>query len=182
LKLEAKKSVFQSPIFNIEELSVRSKKGELLSPRYRLTCGDWANVLPITREGSAVLIEQLRFGSMANVLETPGGMMDPDEKDPMLAAVRELEEETGYTSMRILSLGSFNPNPAIMGNRIHFFLALDCVLQENRTHFQDLDEEITLKLVDPNELVSLVRLGRIDHALSALCISLASYYLVDVRK
>lgn len=177
MKLEEKKTVLSTPIFEIEELKVRSQQKGVLEPRFRIVCGDWANVLPITKEGSALLIEQVRFGSMLKILETPGGVIDPGEKDPMLAASRELEEETGYTSRRMLPLGSFNPNPAIMANRIHFFLALECYPVEHRVHFQDADEEIVIKQVDPSLLDQLVRTGRIDHALSALCITLASPYL-----
>lgn len=181
MKLENKSTVYSTPIFQVEELAVRSQKGNLLNPRYRINCQDWANILPITADGRALLIRQTRFGNMENVLETPGGVIDLSDKDPMLAALRELEEETGYTSKRVLPLGSFNPNPAIMTNKIHFFLALECYPEPNRKNFQDFDEEIEIEFVSIEELDFLVRTSRINHALSALCIQLSMKYIPNHR-
>jgi 8-oxo-dGTP pyrophosphatase MutT (NUDIX family) len=105
-------------------------------------------------------------------------MVDPHEaNDPTMAAVRELEEETGYTSQRILSLGSFNPNPAIQTNRIHFFLALNCQPSEKRKYFPDPEEKIEISFHKPKDLDELVRFGHLDHALSGLCVYLAQKYI-----
>jgi len=183
LDLENKVTVFSSPIFQVEELTIKSKQNSLPKPRYRITCQDWANILPITREGKAILIRQPRFGSLESVLETPGGLIDKEDRDPMFAALRELEEETGYTSQRILPLGAFNPNPAIMSNTVHFFLAIDCFIATERKHFQDPDEDIEIVQIQINELDMLVRTCRINHALSALCIQLAlNKFLVPPSK
>ena len=46
------------------------------------------------------------------------------------AARRELAEETGYTAPRWRHLGSTSPNPAIQGNRLHTYLALDAACTE----------------------------------------------------
>ena len=104
-------------------------------------------------------------------------MVDPGEKDVTMAAVRELEEETGYTSQRILPLGSLNPNPAIMTNRCHFFLALGCYLNPDRKHFPDAEEFIEVVETDVTDLEQMVRFGEINHSLAALCIMLAAKYV-----
>lgn len=177
MELIDRKAVFTSRPFTVEE--VRFEHGDLKPdhPYYRLACPDWVNVLPILADGRAVLIEQPRIGSMSVVLETPGGVMDPHEKDPTRSAIRELEEETGLTSQRILSLAAINPNPAIMNNTCHFFLALGCMPVAERKHHPDSDERITTKIVSVDELDFLVRTRQLNHALSALCIMLAQKYL-----
>lgn len=176
MHIQDKKTLLSTRIFDVEEIHV--KAGDTpAKAMVRLTCSDWANVLAVTVDQRAILIRQPRAGAMKYVLETPGGMIDPGEKDATMAALRELEEETGFTSQRILSLGSFNPNPALMNNRIHYFLALGCHPNPYRQHFPDPEEQIEIELVDLNSLQSLVRLGRIDHALSALCIMLAQKYI-----
>jgi ADP-ribose pyrophosphatase len=177
LQITEKKTVFTTPIFDIEELTLTIAPGIELKERFRIKCSNWANILPITRDGKAVLVKQTRFGSMEKTLETPGGVIDSSDRDPMLAALRELEEETGYMSKEVLSLGAFNPNPAIMTNDIFFFLALNCYLEPKRTRFQDREEDIEIHLVDPENLDFLVRTSRIKHALSALCIQLAMKYI-----
>jgi ADP-ribose pyrophosphatase len=170
--------VFRTPPFKVEELHFKEDERVATHPYYRLRCANWINVLPVTRDGDAILIRQHRAGSLTHVLETPGGVIDPKEiNDPTMAALRELEEETGYTSNRMLLLSSCNPNPALQDNRIYYFLALDCHIATERKHFPDPEENIEVVLVKTHELDQLVRLGRIDHALSALCILLASKYV-----
>jgi ADP-ribose pyrophosphatase len=178
MELTHKKVVLKTYPFNVEELTLNVDGRQLPHPYYRLQCADWVNVLPITADGRAILIRQHRAGAMKSVLETPGGMIDQHElKDPTMAAVRELEEETGFSSQRVLSLGSMNPNPAIMTNRCHFFVALSCAPVLDRKHFPDAEERISVELVPVAELEDLVRTGRIDHGLCALCIMLAGKYL-----
>jgi 8-oxo-dGTP pyrophosphatase MutT (NUDIX family) len=161
----------------VEEISFETEGLTPAHSYFRLAAPDWINVLPVTAQGQVLLIRQPRVGSMSYVLETPGGVMDPGERDPTMTAARELEEETGFVSQRILPLGSMNPNPAIMTNRCHFFIALGCLPADNRRHFPDADERITLEFIAPSELDTLVRTGQINHALACLCIMLAGKYL-----
>lgn len=178
MRLFDKKTVFSARPFQVEELRLGTETKEFEHPYYRLACPDWSTILPITIDGKAVLIRQMRAGTMKLSLEVPAGVIEAHEvRDPMMAAVRELEEETGYTSQRILPLAALNPNPAIMTNRMHFFLALGCTLNTSRQHFPDPDESIENVFVPVSELDHMVRTGQVDHALSALCIQLALKYL-----
>lgn len=177
MELVGKKTVLKTHPFNVEELALMRDGQPLGHPYYRLDCPDWVNVLAVTTDRKAIMIRQARPGSMKKVLETPGGMIDRHEKDPTMAALRELEEETGFTSQRILPLAVINPNPAIMTNRCHYFLALNCYPNPTRTHFPDAEERIELEVHDFAALEQMVRSGEIDHSLSALCIMLAAKYL-----
>src|ERR1700727_1513081 len=60
------------------------------------TSVDWVNVVAVTPDQQLVMVEQYRHGSETVELEIPGGMMDEGESDPVVTAVRELREETGY--------------------------------------------------------------------------------------
>jgi 8-oxo-dGTP pyrophosphatase MutT (NUDIX family) len=176
--IKATETVLETYPFNVESLVMEIKGRELDHRYFRIACGDWVNVLPITTDGRAVLIKQMRPGSGREVMEVPGGLVDAGEKnDPTMAAVRELEEETGFTTQRILPLLSVNPNPAMQTNRVHMFVALDCHMNPDRKHFPDQDEAITVVLQNAERLDFLVRTGQIDHALSALCIMLAARYV-----
>ena len=177
MKLIEKKSILVTRPFEVEEVFFQAGDLTPEHPYFRLAAPDWVNVLPVTADGRVVLIRQPRPGSMSYVLETPGGVIDKGEKDPTMSAARELEEETGLVSQRFLPLGSMNPNPAIMTNRCHFFVALGCVPAANRKHFPDDDERIALELVAPGDLDQLVRTGQINHALACLCIMLAQRYI-----
>jgi len=176
--IKNKKEVLITAPFKVEELELEHTDGTSTQHSYfRLNCGDWVNILPITIDRKVILIEQPRAGTLSLVLETPGGMIEPTERDATMAAARELEEETGFTSMRFLPLANMNPNPAIMTNTCHFFIALGCQLNPQRKHFPDSEERIRIVLTPIEELDLMVRTGRINHSLSALCIMLGMKYL-----
>ncbi len=159
--------------FTVEELKFENRA----HPYHRLLCPDWVNILPVSHHGKAILIRQFRIGCLSEILETPGGVIDKSDKSPSIAVERELEEETGFCAERIISLGKLNPNPAIVKNKIYFFLGLGCRPVKNRVRFPDKDEHIELVQVDYPQLMPLVQEGGIDHCLSCLCIFLASNYL-----
>ncbi len=123
----------------------------------------WSNVIAVTKDRQLVLIEQFRQGVVETVLEIPGGMIDENEQ-PLAAAKRELEEETGYRSENWVKLGESYPNPAIQTNRMYHFLATDCELL-GKTNF-DEHEDIVIKLVPVDEMSELITGGRFTHALA----------------
>jgi ADP-ribose pyrophosphatase len=149
-------------IFRTRTLDVLDPRNGTPYVRTVIDAPDWVNVIPVTTSGDVVLVRQFRFGTWSNTLEIPGGMLDPGE-DALTAAGRELEEETGFRPGRVSPLGSSHPNPAIFVNRLHSFLAEDCV----RVHAgkQDGSEDIQVVIVPRAELPKLVRDGTITHSL-----------------
>jgi 8-oxo-dGTP pyrophosphatase MutT (NUDIX family) len=123
---------------------------------------DWCNVVPVTREGNVVLIELHRFGVERQSIEIPGGLIDEGE-EPIVAARRELEEETGYRCDDIVPLGVVNANPALQRTRLHMFLAKGC----HRASEQALEELEDCRPfeVSREQLVAMVKRGEIGHAL-----------------
>jgi 8-oxo-dGTP pyrophosphatase MutT (NUDIX family) len=172
------KTILKTIPFDVEECEVTFNGEKTDHPFYRLAIRDWVNVLAITKEGKAVLIYQDRVGAEENILEAPGGVIETDENiEPKEAALRELEEETGYTSDEMIFLGKINPNPAINTNNVHFYLAKNAYIPVQRNHFPDKYEQTENKLVSIAELKSLVKNNQINHALSALLIYKALEHL-----
>jgi ADP-ribose diphosphatase len=123
---------------------------------------DWVNVIALTPDDRVVLIRQFRIGAESVFVEIPGGMVDAGET-PRAAAERELREETGFEARAWHLIGVARPNPAIQGNRLHTFLALDCEPRAATSH--DEGEVIALALHSLDDVAAMVRDGRIDHAL-----------------
>lgn len=134
---------------------------------------DWVNILPLTRDGRVVMVRQYRHGVGDFTLEIPGGMVDDEDPSPLIAARREMVEETGWDSENVIELGAVHPNPAIQGNLLHTFAALN-VEDLHETHF-DTTEETEVELVPLEDVPGLVASGVISHALVV-----SAFYLFDL--
>ncbi len=129
---------------------------------YVLYSQDWVNVVPVTPEGRVVLIRQFRPGTCEVTIEVPGGMVDQGE-DPARAALRELEEETGYCAESVIRTGRVRPNPAILRNTCHMFVALGA-RPVGHTRMDEAEDVETFEATW-DEVEAMVRDGRIDHSL-----------------
>ncbi len=68
-------------------------------------------IAPVTSDGKIVLIEQHRIPARSSVIEIPAGLVgdhDDADEDPIVAAHRELLEETGYQArhMEVVTAGA----------------------------------------------------------------------------
>jgi 8-oxo-dGTP pyrophosphatase MutT (NUDIX family) len=122
------------------------------------------------------MVRQWRHGSRELSLEFPGGVIEKGE-DVLAAARRELREETAYQAGKIRKLGEFRPNPALMSNTVHIFLAENL----HHTGAQELDEDEYLEVssVTPREVLRGMGKAPYVHALmgSALALYLREYPL-----
>jgi len=81
-------------------------------------------IVPLTADGNLVLVRQYRHNLKAHVLEFPAGTVTHGE-DPESAALRELEEETGYSltdGARLRPEGAFYSLPSETNKYTHIFL------------------------------------------------------------
>jgi 8-oxo-dGTP pyrophosphatase MutT (NUDIX family) len=151
-----------SSFFNLRVDHARSPRTGETYDFYVLESSPWVNVLPITPDNKIVLVRQYRHGIRDNTLELPGGVIEPKDS-PLQAALRELQEETGYTTSEIVELGWLHPNPAIQSNRCYTYLAKDVVLSGAQD--QDDREDIEVVLCPLSEIPEMIRTGIINHAL-----------------
>jgi len=156
----------------VEEEYARPEPGRT-HPFFVLLSRDWVNVVPVTAEGRVVLIRQFRPGAEEVTIEVPGGMVETGDRDPADAALRELEEETGYTAERIVKTATVSPNPAILRNHCHMYLATG-VRPLGRTN-QDEGEDVHAFEATWDEVDAMVRDGRIDHGLVLNSLMFARY-------
>jgi len=91
-----------------------------------LKCGRWeyvsrvgdvrAVVIFAEFEGKVILIEQPRIAVGSRCLELPAGLVGDEDPGATVedTAVKELEEETGFTADRIERLGDFHASPGML--------------------------------------------------------------------
>ena len=77
--------------------------------------GIGAAVILAVDEGHVLLVEQYRVPLGCNCLELPAGLIGDEEAGEAIeaAAIRELEEETGYRAEQMVDLGRFHASPGM---------------------------------------------------------------------
>lgn len=136
---------------------------------------NWVNAVVLTPEQEIVVVKQYRHGNGLVMMETPGGMIEKDE-DAAVAVIREVAEETGYSTPQApIYLGSFYPNPATSNNLAGTYLLLDA--RPKQTQDLDATEDIVVTTVPFDEFGRLIREGQVTHLFSALGYFLAKDYL-----
>jgi 8-oxo-dGTP pyrophosphatase MutT (NUDIX family) len=164
------KTRFDARIFSVSERICRSPQGGTSSFSI-IETHDWAVVIPLvnTEKGKAFLmVRQWRHGAKEISLEFPGGVIESGETF-LEGAARELREETGYKAGKLTQLGQMSPNPAIMANRVHFFLAEE-LCREGELRL-DKDEYVEVEKVNVDDVIKMMGRPPYIHALmaSALC-------------
>jgi len=176
---KSSKKVFDCRIFSIREISCQAPENAVLTQAAGssgtftvIDANDWAITIPLLqgKEGlQFVMVRQWRHGSKELSLEFPGGVFEPRE-NPEQAAARELCEETGYKPEKIIKIGEMSPNPAIMSNRVHFFLAEDLVNTGKPN--PDIDEFLDIVLLDVDEVIKNMGRPPYIHALMSAALTL----------
>jgi 8-oxo-dGTP pyrophosphatase MutT (NUDIX family) len=155
--------VYECRIFSLRRDRSRFSRDNVEHEFHVLESPDWVNIVPITPDRHVVMVRQFRHGVRDYTLEVPGGMVDPEDPSPIVAARREMIEETGFDSDRVEPLGVVHPNPAIQANRCHSFVAHEVTCQHVPTF--DTTEETEVVLVPLARVPELMRRGTISHAL-----------------
>jgi ADP-ribose pyrophosphatase len=75
-----------------------------------------AAVILTEHEGKVILVEQYRVPVGARCLELPAGLVGDEEAHATVesTAIKELEEETGFTCDRVERLGDFHSSPGMV--------------------------------------------------------------------
>ncbi len=135
------KEIFKGVVTNLFVDEVRLPNGKTSTREYIKHNGAVA-VLPLDSDGNIYLVEQYRYPFSDVLTEIPAGKLDKADEDPFEAAMRELREETGFTSNKVTFLGEFIGSPAIIGERIWLYLA-----EELEAGEQELDSDEFLNVI-----------------------------------
>lgn len=132
-------------------------------------------ILAITADEKIVLVEQFRKALDRSLVEIPAGKIEPGE-DPETTAIRELEEETGYSATEFTYIQSFATSPGFADEIIHLYLAMGLKKVDNPAAGDD-DEFINLLEASIAEAEEMMASTKIYDAKTAFAILYAKKLL-----
>lgn len=154
----------REPWMTVRKDKVMLPDGRINDEFYVLEYPDWINVIAITKDGRFVIEKQYRHGLGETGIELCAGVIEKGE-DPLTAAKRELEEETGYVGGVWEKWMEISGNPSVTNNLTHCFIARGVEPKGNR-HL-DSTEDLLVELMSEEELYNLLVSDKIRQALMA---------------
>jgi 8-oxo-dGTP pyrophosphatase MutT (NUDIX family) len=122
-------------------------------------------IVALDEQRRVLLERQYRHPVGGFLWELPAGLLDGPDEDPLDAAKRELEEETGLSARNWERLVDLHTSPGMTGERARVFLARELREAEAGRH-PDPGEELELRWVPLSEAVERVRSGAITNGLA----------------
>ncbi|MBO5023134.1 MAG: NUDIX hydrolase [Clostridia bacterium] len=159
-KKVSREEIFEGHIVHLVKDTIELPNG---APATREVClhNGAVCVVPVTDKGEIIMERQFRYPFDEVIWEIPAGKLDKGETDEMLAAARELREETGYTADNYTFIGYIYPSPAILSEKIAMYVATGLHKGE-----QELDENEFLDVVKVpfDEVVKMIMENKIPDA------------------
>lgn len=118
-------------------------------------------VVPLTKDGEVVCVRQYRYALGRVTLEIPAGKLDYVSEDHREAALRELREETGYTTEKLTDIGPLATSPALLTEIIYCYLAEDMAEGE---WDPDPDEFLEIVKIPLEDMVDMILSGEVQDA------------------
>jgi ADP-ribose pyrophosphatase len=169
-----KRKIYQGKLLTLEEEFIRFE-GKIFQ-REIVKHPSAVAILPIDKNGKAILIRQYRKAIDEILIEIPAGILEKGE-NILSCAQRELQEEIGYKANKLTFLGSFYTSPGFCNEIIHLFLAED--LKKNKLD-GDLDEDIELMPVSLKKVEEMIRNQTIQDAKTIMAFHL--HFLFHEKK
>ncbi len=120
-----------------------------------------AAVVAVREDGKLLMVCQYRNALERDTIELPAGGLEGRDEPTSVAAIRELEEETGYVCQQVELLTSIYTTVAFCNEKIDIYLARE--LRPGQQHL-DEDEFINVEAYSVEELKQMIFDGKIQDA------------------
>lgn len=154
-ELLTRHTIVENHWIKIHDDTYKLPNGKQLDQYYVVEERPGVIITAVTEQLEIVLIELYRQSLKKVIYECPAGFIDPQDPQPLVAAQRELLEETGFTSDSLHLTGTGNPIPNRMDKTDYFVLALNA----KRTAYQQLedDEYITVHTLPIPKVLAMIQ-------------------------
>lgn len=155
-KLLKSEYLFKRPWLTARRDTCQLPDGRVMNEYYVLEYPPFINVIAITKDGQMVLVRQYRHGLGRTCFELVAGCVEEGE-EPVTAAKRELQEETGYTGGEWSEMMVFTCNASAMNNLSHSFLAIG--VEKTDSQHLDASEDIEVYTFTQDEVKAMLLRG-----------------------
>lgn len=131
-------------------------------------------IVALTDDHKIWMIECFRYSTESMSLEIPAGGTD-DGEDPLVAAKRELQEETGLSADGWRKIGEFDAHNGVTRELAHIFLAEG--LKQTGSHEQAADGITNSFAMDIDEVYAAIDSGKLRDSESVAALHIAKKYL-----
>ena len=174
----SEETIFDGKIVHLRKMTVTLPNGKSALREVVRHIGASA-VVPIDENWNVILVRQFRAPLSRVLLEIPAGKLDSKGEDRLLAAQRELEEETGYRAKTWVKLTDMVSSPGFCDECISIYLATD--LTRGETHPDD-DEFLNTVSIPFEEALAMATRGEITDSKSLCGLLLAAKHLENTQK
>jgi ADP-ribose pyrophosphatase len=166
-KLLSSKTVYKGRIFTVVLDRVREPSGMLVTREIVRHRGSVVILAVEGKRAPKVLLErQYRYAAQGELWELPAGKIDGGE-DPLVAAKRELLEETGYKARSWKKFLEFYVSPGFLDEMMFIYLATGLILGKAQP---EADEFIESRWVTLGTAIKMIASGVIIDAKTACSI------------
>ena len=161
-------TVFQTQWFKLEQDQVqKTSDGADFTYTY-LSVAPSVMVVAVDSDGRIIIIRQYRYPTRRYSYELPGG--GSEGAAPQKAAMRELQEETGFRAGSMEKLGEFVTYCGLADEICHVFLATDLTPGEQEL---DKSEDISVQAVSYPDLLKMISSGEFCDGMGLAALHLA---------
>lgn len=166
-KIKKTERIFDSEYVKVDKDDVILPHGREIKDFYKVTIKDCAAIVAVTPDNQIILKKEYRHCYGKELIEVPAGVLE-DGEEPIQAAKRELEEETGYRSEKWTYLGKTVESSAKLTNYMYIYMAEDCrkVSSQKLDYGEDIevietDFEEAIQMIMNNEIICNSSIGAI---------------------
>jgi ADP-ribose pyrophosphatase len=138
-----------------------------------------AVVVAMFPDETILLVRQFRFAIDKWLWELPAGKLDPGE-DPLKAARREFEEETGYTAGDMQILTRVYSTPGFCTEMLHIYIATELVLKPEGQDLEEGERTLTVHRLPVAKVIEMIEQGEITDA-KTICGVFLAYRKLHTR-
>lgn len=159
----SRRTVYDSDWVKIHHLDLELPDGQIARSWHLIDYPrQAAGIIPIGDDGRILMIDHYRFATGVRSWETPGGAIEANETG-LVAAARELREETGHAARQFEHLGLYYPSCGSSNQVFNVYLARGVHKVGELT---DINEVIDLRWFTIAEVDQMIQKNQITEGMT----------------